>query len=114
FGEAVRQRLYQNGIVVVLGPLEAFGDRHFLDARRHDEPTEIICLAARDRCDEVRERDIGLTVTLGELLAQREKRREFLRTTIVGEEPDVVADRIGGPEADHGSWRKPFLVDDLL
>jgi len=33
---------------------------------------------------------------------------------LVGVERDVVADAVGGPEADHGVRRQPFLCDELL
>ena len=62
--------------------------------------------------DEVGERDVRLPGALRPLLAQRVQRRERRRPVLAGEEPDVVADRVRRPEADHRPRREPALGDD--
>ncbi len=77
-GETVGQRLDQDRGVIVVGPLEAFGDGDLLDAGRDDEAADIVLFAAFDRRDEIRQRHIRPPVALGQLLAQREEGRKLL------------------------------------
>ncbi len=76
-GKPVGQCLDQDRGVVVIRPLEALGNRHLFDAGRHNEPADVILQTRLDRRHEVRQGDIRPTLALGDLLAQREKGREF-------------------------------------
>ena len=113
FGEPVGERLHQDGGIVVVGAREALGDRLLLDAGGDDEAADIVLLAAVSGATKSASARFGLAVALGELLAQREEGGEVAFRALVGEQPDVVADRVGRPEADHRLRREPALLDDL-
>ena len=114
FREAVGQRLDEDRGIIVVGALEAFGDRDFLDARRDHEAAEIVSLSAVGGRDEIGERHVGTAVALRQLLAQGEEGRKLVPAAVIREQPDIVADRVGRPEADHRLRREPFFRDDLL
>ncbi|MNF10540.1 hypothetical protein D3C80_2115130 [compost metagenome] len=63
FCEAVSQCLHENGRVIVIGPLETFGNCHFLDTRRDDEATDIVLLAAIGWRNKIGHSDIRTTIT---------------------------------------------------
>ena len=115
FGQAVGERLDHDLGIIVIGALEP--PRHILlaDAGGHGEAAEIIREPRLFRRDEVGQREIGTGAAVARhLLTQRVQRGEPLLARIVGIKLDVVADAVGGPEADHGVGGQPFLGDQLL
>ncbi len=113
FREAVSQCLHENGRVVVIRPLETFGNCDFLNTRRDDEATDIVLLTAIGGCNKIGHSDIRTTITLGQLLTQREEGCEFFLAAFIGKETNIIAHRIGRPETDYATRRKPLLIDDL-
>jgi hypothetical protein len=69
----VRERLHQDGAVIVVRPLEAFRDPGFLDPGRHHEAPDIVPGPALGRSHEVREADVRPPVATLKLLAQAVK-----------------------------------------
>ncbi len=105
--------LDQDGGIVVIGSFETLGDGDLLEARSHNEAADKVFQSAVDGRDEVGQGDIRAPVTLRQLLPQGEEGGDFLAARVVGEQPDIIAHRIGGPEADHPARPEPFLFDDL-
>ena len=98
FRQPIGQRLDHDRGVVVVGVLEAVGDRVLADAGRDDEGADVVLVALRR--DEIGQRHVGAALAAGELLAQRVQRRERLAARCVGKHLDVVAHGVGRPEAD--------------
>ena len=53
FGETVSQSFDKDGGIIIIGPLEAFGNGDFLDPGSDDKPADIIVAAAVHRRDEI-------------------------------------------------------------
>src|SRR5260221_12887214 len=76
-GEAVRQRLGHDSIVIVVFRLEAFDDLLKTMPGRDRESAKMIPQACFFRCDEIRERLRGLTFLFRNLLAQEMESRTY-------------------------------------
>ena len=101
FREAVGQCLHQDGGVVVVGVLEACGDFVLAEPGGDGEAADIVGDAALLRRDEIRQRRVMAALAFFELLAQRVIGRDLRGAALVAVDGDIVADAVGGPEADH-------------
>src|SRR5262249_3668398 len=99
FGQAVRQRLGHNRVVIVQVTLESGAELFEADARGDGEAADVIDPPALLRSDEVSQRLIVLAGTLFDLLSQRVEDGQNARTIFIGVDLNVVADRIRRPEA---------------
>ena len=62
FRQAIGQRLGQDGVVIVIGTLEALGEIVLADAGRHHEGADMVGKLARARRHEIGERHVGAAV----------------------------------------------------
>src|SRR5215469_9193037 len=103
FGKAIGKRFRHDRGIVVVGVLEALDHGIFADAGGDGEGADIIGQPAGAGRDKVRKRQIGSALAPGKLLAQRMQRRDRSLPRLVGEDENVVALAVRGPEADHGA-----------
>ena len=75
-GEAVGEGLDEDRGVVVVLALEALGDEVLLESGGDDEGADVV--RRSNRRDEIGERQVGLFLLLGKLLAQGEEARQLL------------------------------------
>ena len=113
-GEPIGQRLDHDGGIIVVGVLEAIRQIILAQPRGDDERADVILDRALDRGDEIGQREIGPALALCRLLAQAVQDRDGFLAGFVGEQRDVVADAVRGPEADRGRGAERALVDEAL
>ena len=113
-GEPIGQRLDHDGGIIVVGVLEAIRQIILAQSRGDDERADVILDCALDRGDEIGQREIGPALALCRLLAQAVQDRDGFLAGFVGEQRDVVADAVRGPEADRGRGAERALVDEAL
>ena len=89
-GEAVCQRLEQDGVVVVVGALERCRAPVHAEARGHGKRADVVTNAGIARRDEIGQAQMRLAVRLAALLAQLVQDGERLPPRLVGVHRDVV------------------------
>src|SRR5439155_24664471 len=94
FGESICQRLRHDGVVIVMLPLELFGE-FVCTMNRNSKSAKIVrqrqCMIAVSRRHEIRQAMVELSCRLLYLLAQEIEGVELLRAIIVGIKIQVVA-----------------------
>jgi hypothetical protein len=105
FGEAIRERLQQDVVIIVVRGLEALEVR-FEAVERNGEAAEPILL---ERCDEIGEAHVGAAGAFLDLLA-----KEWEARALLVENDDVIAFALDRPEADGRTRGEPFLGNDLV
>ena len=101
FGQAIRQRLQQDVVVVVVRRLEALEMRLDADAGRDRERADVVHLAGILGRDEIRQRVVRLARGLGLLLAQVMQAMQHARARGVAVHLDFFIDRVAREEPDH-------------
>ncbi len=114
FRQTIGQCLAQDRGVIVIGVLEAIGDHVLADPGGDHERADIVRHAGCHRRDEIRQRAVEAAFALFQLLAQRVECRDLPAAAVVGVDNDVVAFRVGRPEADGRLRLEPVLLDDAV
>ena len=114
FGQPVGQGLGENARVVVVIALERGAHRVEAVPCRHREGAHPVGLMAVLGSHVIGQRQVGAPRPLLELLPQPAQHRAHLRAILTRVDLDVVADRVGGEEADHRARLHQPLGDDAL
>mmetsp|Transcript_35398 Transcript_35398/g.113784 ORF Transcript_35398/g.113784 Transcript_35398/m.113784 type:complete len:241 (+) Transcript_35398:451-1173(+) len=111
-GEAVRHRLHHDALVVVALGAQLGANLLAPKAARHGEAADVVLDARLLGGDKVGEREVVVVLALL-LLPERVQHAAHRARAVRRVHLDVVADRIGRPDADDGAGLERLVLDDV-